>query len=288
MEKTSEFLIYLMACSLQGTKPEEALLANIDMEALLRLAKAHSVSAMVCMALEQTDAFQHAAETTRLKWLDCKNKAVRKNMLLDAERHRLEKEFAEHGIWYMPLKGSILKDWYPKFGMREMADNDILFDATRRQQVRDIFVNRGYSIESYNKSSNHDAYEKQPIYNFEMHVALFHEDCSTLQKKYENVVDRLVQDEKLPFRYHFTPEDFYVFVVAHAYKHYFSHQRHCDFQSAIPSECGSHVLHYSSFSRPPFSGLNFTFSFIRFQLMDFSELFLNFIFFTCIFTHFPV
>lgn len=163
MEKTSEFLIYLMACSLQGTKPEEALLANIDMEALLRLAKAHSVSAMVCMALEQTDAFQHAAETTRLKWLDCKNKAVRKNMLLDAERHRLEKEFAEHGIWYMPLKGSILKDWYPKFGMREMADNDILFDATRRQQVRDIFVNRGYSIESYNKSSNHDAYEKQPM-----------------------------------------------------------------------------------------------------------------------------
>lgn len=43
-----------------------------------------------------------------------------------------------------------VSDWryrlYPKFGMREMADNDILFDATRRQQVRDIFVNRGYSI----------------------------------------------------------------------------------------------------------------------------------------------
>ena len=216
MEKTSELLIYLMACSLQEIKPEETLLANIDMEALLRLAKAHSVSAMVCMALEQTDAFRCAEESIRLKWLDSKNKAIRKNMLLDAERHRLEKEFAEHGIWYMPLKGSILKDWYPKFGMREMADNDILFDATRRQQVRDIFVNRGYSIESYNKS-NHDAYEKQPIYNFEMHVALFHEDRSTPQKKYENVVDRLVQDEKLPFRYHFTPEDFYVFVVAHAY-----------------------------------------------------------------------
>ena len=78
MEKTSELLIYLVACSLQGTKPEGALLANIDLEALLRLAKAHSVSAMVCMALEQTDEFQHAAETTRLKWLDSNNKAVRK------------------------------------------------------------------------------------------------------------------------------------------------------------------------------------------------------------------
>ena len=219
MEKTSEFLIYLMACSLQGTKPEEALLANIDMEALLRLAKAHSVSAMVCMALEQTDAFQHAAETTRLKWLDSKNKAVRKNMLLDAERHQLEKEFAEHGIWYMPLKGSILKDWYPKFGMREMADNDILFDAAGRKQVREIFQNRSYKTVSFRKG-NHDVYEKAPIYNFEMHVSLFHGTYKELTEQYENVKERLLPVDGTAYQFAFTPEDFYVFVLAHAYKHY--------------------------------------------------------------------
>ncbi len=202
MEKTSEFLIYLMACSLQGTKPEEALLANIDMEALLRLAKAHSVSAMVCMALEQTDAFQHAAETTRLKWLDCKNKAVRKNMLLDAERHRLEKEFAEHGIWYMPLKGSILKDWYPKFGMREMADNDILFDPAGRKQVREIFQNRGYKTVSFRKG-NHDVYEKAPIYNSEMHVSLFHGTYKELTEQYENVKERLLPVDGTVYQFKF-------------------------------------------------------------------------------------
>ena len=216
MEKTSELLIYLMACSLQSTKPEEALLANIDMEALLRLAKAHSVSAMVCMALEQTDAFQHTAETTRLKWLDAKNKAVRKNMLLDAERHRLEKEFAEHGIWYMPLKGSILKDWYPKFGMREMADNDILFDASKRKEVKVIFQGRGYTVKGYNKS-NHDEYEKPPIYNFEMHVELYHKIYDTFNEKYADVKQRLIPDAEVPYRFHFTPEDFYVFVIVHAY-----------------------------------------------------------------------
>ena len=219
MEKTSEFLIYLMACSLQGTKPEEALLANIDMEALLRLAKAHSVSAMVCMALEQTDAFQHAAETTRLKWLDAKNKAVRKNMLLDAERHQLEKEFAEHGIWYMPLKGSILKDWYPKFGMREMADNDILFDPAGRKQVREIFQNRSYKTVSFRKG-NHDVYEKAPIYNFEMHVSLFPGTYKELTEQYENVKERLLPVDGTAYQFAFTPEDFYVFVLAHAHKHY--------------------------------------------------------------------
>lgn len=219
MEKTSEFLIYLMACSLQGTKPEEALLANIDMEALLRLAKAHSVSAMVCMALEQTDAFQHAAETTRLKWLDAKNKAIRKNMLLDAERHQLEKEFAEHGIWYMPLKGSILKDWYPKFGMREMADNDILFDPAGRKQVREIFQNRSYKTVSFGKG-NHDVYEKAPIYNFEMHVSLFPGTYKELTEQYENVKERLLPVDGTAYQFAFTPEDFYVFVLAHAHKHY--------------------------------------------------------------------
>ena len=219
MEKTSEFLIYLMACSLQGTKPEEALLANIDMEALLRLAKAHSVSAMVCMALEQTDAFQHAAETTRLKWLDAKNKAVRKNMLLDDERHQLEKEFAKHGIWNMPLKGSILKDWYPKFGMREMADNDILFDPAGRKQVREIFQNRGYKTISFRKG-NHDVYEKAPIYNFEMHVSLFHGTYKELTEQYENVKERLLPVDGTAYQFAFTPEDFYVFALAHAHKHY--------------------------------------------------------------------
>ena len=220
MEKTSKFLIYLMACSLQGTKPEEALLANIDMEALLRLAKAHSVSAMVCMALEQTDEFQHAAETTRLKWLDSKNKAVRKNVLLDAERASLEKEFAEHGIWYMPLKGSILKDWYPRYGMREMADNDILFDETKREQVNEIFLQRGYTVKSYARS-NHDVYVKPPIFNFEMHIALFSDSTyETLAAKYADVKERLLPDEGKKYRFHFTAEDFYVFVLAHAYKHY--------------------------------------------------------------------
>ena len=219
MEKTSELLIYLMACSLQGTEPEGAPLANIDLEALLRLAKAHSVSAMVCMALEQTDAFQHAAETTRLKWLEAKNKAIRKNMLLDAERKAILHELEIQGIWYMPLKGSILKDWYPKPGMREMADNDILFDPSGREQVREIFQNRGYKTVSFGKI-NHDEYEKPPIYNFEMHVSLFPGTYKELAEQYENVKERLLPVDGTAYQFAFTPEDFYVFALAHAHKHY--------------------------------------------------------------------
>ena len=221
MENISKILLYLMACSIQSIKPEDKVLVGADLEKLLQTAKAHSVSAMVCMALEQTDTFRNAEESTRLKWIDAKNKAVRKNLLLDTERHQLEKEFAKNGIWYMPLKGSILKDWYPKFGMREMADNDILFDEKKRNDVKQIFQNRGYTVESYGKI-NHDAYEKPPIYNFEMHVELYLELYEKFHEKYINVKQRLIQDEYNPYRFNFTQEDFYVFAITHAYKHYHS------------------------------------------------------------------
>lgn len=221
MTKTSEQLLYLMACALQGVSAREEVLADADLKQLLIMARKHSVASMVCMALEKTAIFANADEATKKQWIDAKNKAIRKNMLLDAERKTILHELETQGIWYMPLKGSILKDWYPKPGMREMADNDILFDPSGREQVREIFQNRGYKTVSFRKG-NHDVYEKAPIYNFEMHVSLFHGTYKELTEQYKNVKERLLPVDGTAYQFAFTPEDFYVFVLAHAHKHYSS------------------------------------------------------------------
>lgn len=217
--RTSEQLLYLMACALQGVSAREEILADADLKQLLIMARKHSVASMVCMALEKTAVFAKADEATKKQWIDAKNKAIRKNMLLDAERKAILHELEIQGIWYMPLKGSILKDWYPKPGMREMADNDILFDPSGREQVREIFQNRGYKTVSFGKI-NHDEYEKPPIYNFEMHVSLFHGMYKEFTKQYENVKECLLPVDGTAYQFAFTPEDFYVFVLAHAHKHY--------------------------------------------------------------------
>ena len=44
----------------------------------------------------------------------------------------------------MPLKGSKLKKLYPENVIRKMADNDILYDATKLQEVMQIILNNGY------------------------------------------------------------------------------------------------------------------------------------------------
>lgn len=220
LNRTSEHLIYLISCALRGAAANSGALKEIDLDALFVLAKSHSVSAMVCMALEKTAAFTNADPSAKAKWLDAKNKAIRKNLLLDSERVALMEELERAGIWHMPLKGSILKDWYPQYGMREMADNDILFDEAKRTQVKELFLKRGYTVESFHKG-NHDVYMKPPVFNYEMHTSLFSSgEYEDLAGKYANVKDRLLPDEGRKFRYHFTQEDFYVFVVTHAYKHY--------------------------------------------------------------------
>lgn len=217
--KTSEQMLYLMACALQGVSAQEEFLADVDLQQLFIMAGNHSVAAMVCMALEKTAIFAGADDAVKKHWREAKNKAIRKNMLLDAERAAIVKQLESAGIWYMPLKGSILKDWYPKPGMREMADNDILFDPSERKRVREIFRSRGYKIVSFGKG-NHDEYEKPPIYNFEMHVSLFHEMYQELAGRYGNVKEKLLPVDGTVCQFAFTPEDFYVFVLAHAYKHY--------------------------------------------------------------------
>lgn len=55
-----------------------------------------------------------------------------------------------------------------------------------------------------------------------MHVELYHKIYDTFNEKYADVKQRLIPDAEVPYRLHFTPEDFYVFVIAHAYKHYSS------------------------------------------------------------------
>ena len=194
--KTSEQMLYLMACALRGVSAQEEFLADVDLQQLFIMAGTHSVAAMVCMALEKTAIFAGADDAVKKHWREAKNKAIRKNMLLDAERAAIMMQLESAGIWHMPLKGSILKDWYPKPGMREMADNDILFDPSERKRVRGIFQSRGYKIVSFGKG-NHDEYEKPPLYHFEMHVSLFHEMYPKLAGQYRNVKEKLLPVDEI-------------------------------------------------------------------------------------------
>lgn len=144
----------------------------------------------------------------------------KRTLLFDRDRAAVLAELEHAGIWYMPLKGVILKDLYPRFGMREMCDNDILYDADRMADVWKIMTNLGFETESYHKGM-HDVYRKPPVSQFEMHRMLMdYTEGTDICAYYENVKDRLLKDTEHSYGYHFSKEDFYLFLTAHAYKHF--------------------------------------------------------------------
>ncbi|MBR3417593.1 MAG: nucleotidyltransferase family protein, partial [Oscillospiraceae bacterium] len=142
-----------------------------------------------------------------------------KNIIMDAERKKILKCLEEEQVWYMPLKGALLKDWYPRLGMRQMSDNDILFDQQRREDVRRIMAAHGFTLKAEREVV--DEYTKPPVSNFEMHCELFMEyQTGAMAAYYLGVKEKLLKDDGNQYGWHFTDEDFYLFMTAHEYKHF--------------------------------------------------------------------
>lgn len=213
MNNTTKDLIYLLACAVNEQKPDAERVKAMDLDQLYNLAKFHTVRAAAFIALR-------SAGVENRDFHQAYNKAVRKNVMLDVERTAILEEFEKNGIWYLPLKGSILKELYPENGMREMADNDVLYDSTKQSKVSEIMASHGYSAESVGKS-HHDVYMKPPVLNFELHTELISSVHSEpLYRYYSNAKRLLIKDRENTCGYHFSDEDFYVFMTAHEWKHY--------------------------------------------------------------------
>ncbi|MBR3734726.1 MAG: nucleotidyltransferase family protein, partial [Lachnospiraceae bacterium] len=151
--------IWLCACTVKGEIPDRERIGGMDLTLLYRASKHHLLTAMVAYVLESAGVKEPA-------FSQAKAKAIRKLGLMDAEMSVLLERMEQAGIWYMPLKGTVLKDHYPAYGLRQMADHDILFDAERAEDVRDILTDMGFTADHFG-AGNHDCYYKEPVCNFE-------------------------------------------------------------------------------------------------------------------------
>ena len=229
IDKTGEDMLYLITCALHNQTPDKDKVCGMDLTALYRYARRHTLAAITYDALELLGSSigeglgAFAKDDTVVfvlaKWKETRDKALRKNLMLDAARKKLFQYMDAEHIWYMPLKGAILKDLYPRQEMRQMADNDILFDATCEAAVKDYFVKEGYEVISYAKG-NHDVYEKEPVYNFEMHTSLFGEAHNEIWAEYYKDIQSKLNKSDNHFQYSFTDEDFYIYFIVHAFKHF--------------------------------------------------------------------
>ena len=238
VRQTGKKLLLLLRCALNG-ETAEASWSSEEWMRIWHLAKRSNVEAALWQAVKPYE--EALPEKLRSLWKQAGTMGMYRELQFDVEREQLLEALEEHGISYLPLKGILLKDYYPKPGMRYMCDNDILYgyvepdpaggyclrgktEAEREQGLLEaqkvlcsIMKQHGYEVEGL--TGNHDAFQKLPMFNFELHRALF-DKTSPFLPYYKNPWKRAVRSTESPYRYGYSTEDLYLFVTAHAYKHY--------------------------------------------------------------------
>lgn len=222
MEKDLEDTLYLMGCALNSIKADPERLKQMNFEKIYHISSRHMISSIVVTSLIDSgiyDALPMSSDLSK-KWIWQREQTIRRTMLMDHERNKLFSFMESAGIGYMPLKGIILKDLYPQIGMRQMADNDILFDEKRKDDLKKYMDEAGYTCKD-NPGSNHLVFSKAPFYSFEMHKLLVNEKLFHRWSSYNSEAPKhLIKNDGDRYGYHFSDEDFYIFMIIHSYKHY--------------------------------------------------------------------
>lgn len=124
-----------------------------------------------------------------------------------------------HKIRFMPVKGCVLKKYYPSSELRTMGDLDILIEPGKEKELHDFLTTRGYACEHFG-GDHHDEYSMPPLLRVEIHRNLVSRDYKELNKFFQGIFDRATVSSENPYRYEMSEEDVFIYHLAHFYKHF--------------------------------------------------------------------
>lgn len=208
----NEYLIELLNAAIKST-PVNPPKQSIDWGRFVALAKRQQVYSIIAPMFGSIDI---PAQQMRELEIYNNNDLVRL-IAMKNEQQLLEKELEENKIAFMLLKGGVIRDYYPQQRMRQMADIDILYDGTRREQLFKLMKKHNYKIISC--SENSDDFTKNTYYTFEFHRELFFKEHN-FYCDFSNVWDRATKSSDNEYKYNMSIEDLYLHSIAHMNKHY--------------------------------------------------------------------
>jgi hypothetical protein len=210
------YLIHLIFQAMnkrQSENPPE----NLKWEVLYNLAYYHKVSNIIYYSLKDVKDKYNIPEDIWQKICSDYKKGIAKEAMQHAMTEMLLEEFEKNQIECIPLKGYVLKNFYPKLDMRTMGDIDIFYNEDKTPKVRKIMKSMGYDIVKI--EDKHDKYYKKPFMTLEMHKSLMG-TVEPYASYYKDIWGKIKPMENLKYIHEFSKEDFYIFLMVHFTKHF--------------------------------------------------------------------
>lgn len=230
-------------CATELTKEEKENYTPEELKGLLKISSEHDVAHLLVLGLQQNDLL--SKENTGVKRYVF-NTVYRFEQLkheYESLCHILERAH----IPFLPLKGSVLRKYYPEAWMRTSCDIDVLVREEDLQQARDLLVNEyGYT---YHGTGSHDISLYSPG---KVHVELHHNlvEDGLAKDAYEvlkNVWNTVAPQEECAFEYEMPDEMFYFYHIAHMAKHF--QNGGCGIRPLIDVWVLNHCLPFDNYRR---------------------------------------
>ena len=224
LEKESNTLLCLIRKALHPDSEQTVnWISGCDMKKLAAMIGRQSLVTMVYpVIMQQTD---DCWTTIREYLRPAYDREIHKGLVQEYEIQTLLDDMEKDGIDCLPMKGWIMRNYYPDPLMRSMGDLDVLIKDMDSQKMQRWMEARGYILEN-NTHPVHDEYKKPPYTLVELHRKLI--DLNYLLKLETEWIDQLAEqiwDKRNLVKgtghiYQLKNEDFYIYHLLHFYKHF--------------------------------------------------------------------
>ena len=189
----------------------------LDWTRLLRIAKRHSLGSLLYHVLPQISKELQPPTDIKDEMSQLAMNAAASDIKQKVALAELEREFEDHHLCFMAVKGSHTKNYYPKSEFRTMGDLDVLYKDVQHKEVKELLSKLGF--DGFESGLKHDHYQKTPFITLEMHRGLVAAN-TIAEAYYEDIWQRAKKDDEKEYIYCMTLEDQYVYTMIHLLEHF--------------------------------------------------------------------
>lgn len=214
------FKLIQSAILAQGNPLETEAVTEESLVALYKISKSHDLAHLIGHSFAKNKLLSEDSPAKK-KFLQERNMAIYRYEQINYELEEICRIFEEEEIEHIPLKGSVLRRYYPEPWMRTSCDIDILVKKEVLEKAIKALENRGFR---YEDTKEHDAHIWSASgVHLELHFDLME---ASVAGKCADVIarawERAKQCDGWKYRLEFDDAFFYFYHIAHMAKHFAS------------------------------------------------------------------
>ena len=217
-QRVNELLFALLRFAIRGenlTEREQEALREEGLSSLAQLARKHDLVHLVAFALKQAGLIGEGHELCKDMLLVAVRYEQLNHMLL-----KLCRALEGARISFMPLKGSVIRKYYPEPWMRTSCDVDVLVHEEDAERASEILVEQCGYIRGGKTSHDITLFAKNGMHA-ELHYDLVEEGLAARSAEVLHLVwDTATVRDGQEYWYEMPDETFYFYHVAHMAKHF--------------------------------------------------------------------